>query len=169
MLSPPQAFDGTLEELCDRWIASNEPDSEAVAEFHAHFAEYVARPGALHLLRAGAELARGVERLGRDGLCLKGSDNAPAWWVQQALFLGARIAPGAFGRVVESMPTHLFEVARVQSSTASQAGWHIAHLFDVKDGRTDVDAWSRDEIVARFARSIHPCNHFLLPHPDWQR
>ena len=67
------------------------------------------------------------------------------------------------------MPAHMFDVARTLPASASAAGWHIAHVFNVKDRRTDYENWSRREVAARFVRNIHPCNHFLLPKTDWQR
>ncbi|KPL73739.1 hypothetical protein ADN00_14300 [Ornatilinea apprima] len=50
----------------------------------------------------------------------------------------------------------------------SQSGWHVAHIFDVKDRRTDYEYWDRKELLWRTARNIHPCNYFYIPKIDWQ-
>lgn len=71
--------------------------------------------------------------------------------------------------VVSTMPCHMFDVAKTSAPTASEAGWHIAHVFDVKNRDTDWPNWNRREVIARFIRNIHPANHFLLPKTDWQR
>ena len=49
------------------------------------------------------------------------------------------------------------------------AGWHVAHIFDVKNGDVSFAAWDRTELVRRTVRNIHPCNYFFIPKQDWQR
>ncbi|MDB4873814.1 MAG: hypothetical protein JWM41_260 [Gemmatimonadetes bacterium] len=66
------------------------------------------------------------------------------------------------------MPTHMFEVAKMCAPTASAAGWHVAHIFPVKDGNTDFARWDTADITRRFVRNIHPCNYFFIPKTDWQ-
>lgn len=161
----PAAFDGDLETFAAEYVVPNLPSPEAVAAFHEALAEYVATPDALLILRTGAE--RGEIYRGLDGTRFKRSDNAPAWWVHAALVHGHRIAPGAFGAVVATMPTRMFEVLPASAPTASAAGWHTAHIFPLNNGDTNFSRWSRAELVGRFVRNIHPCNYFLLAKTDW--
>ncbi len=113
-------------------------------------------------------MERGIEYETRDGTRIKATDNAPAWWVHATLVRELEIADDAFGEVIATMPCHLFEVSRTSASPASAAGWHIAHILNVKDGDTDFESWTRRSVVQRFVRNIHPCNYFLLPSIEWQ-
>lgn len=169
LVPSPATFSGTLEELWDEFIEPNLPEPAAVADIHRALADYVAVPGGVLLVRRAGDMRRRSDYVTSDGPRLRATDNAPAWWVHIALFQGCRITPNAVGHVVETIPTHLFDVARAMPTSASAAGWHIAHVFAVKDGRTDYRAWQREDAVARFIRNIHPCNHGLVPKPQWQR
>jgi len=166
--SPP-SFNGTLDELCNRYVSANLPGAEAVTDYHRALAGYLHTPDPLFLVRA----VRGTERrtvyTTRGGGRFKATDNAPAWWTHAALVQGCRIEADAMGSVAATMPAHLFDVSRVAAPTANAAGWHVAHIFPVKDGRTDYRAWDRAELVRRFVRNVHPCNYFLVPKADWQR
>lgn len=169
LVPSPNAFSGTLEELWDRFIESNLPTADAVAHFHHELTGYVRERDALLLVRQVRGMERREEYATADGTRLKATDNAPAWWVHYALLQDCRVAPGTFARVVETMPAHLFDVTRTMPASANSAGWHIAHLFGVKDGSTDFRAWRRADAVVRFIRNIHPCNYGLVPKPEWQR
>lgn len=166
--SPPE-YAGTLEELFDRFIEPNLPSYRSVEQFHEDLCRYVERPDALLLVRQVRGMERREEYATANGTRLKATDNAPAWWVHYALHQGCHITPGAFAHVVATMPAHLFEVARTMPTSASAVGWHIAHLFSVKDGQTNYQLWDRADAVARFIRNVHPCNYGLLPKADWQR
>lgn len=169
LVPSPPSFSGTLDELWSCCIEPNLPTPDAVADLHRQLVAYVREPGALLLVRQVRGMERRAEYTTADGTRLRATDNAPAWWVHYALSQGCQIAPGAFAHVVETLPAHLFDVARTMPTSASAAGWHIAHLFPVKDGRTDFRAWRRPEAVGRFVRNIHPCNYGLVPKPGWQR
>ena len=169
LLPSPLEFDGTLDELTERFILPNLPSAASVGRFHELLASCIDRADAIFLLRA----VRGTERrqiyTTRDSTRFKATDNAPAWWIHAALYQDYTIDPSAFPEVMASLPTHFHDVQRTCGPTANAAGWHVAHLFNVKDGRTDFTQWERTEVVARFVRNIHPCNYFLLPKTDWQR
>lgn len=169
LVHSPPVFSGTLDELWDGYIEPNLPDAETVGDFHRELVAYLHEQRPLLLIRQ----VRGMERRGEyvtaDGTRLKATDNAPAWWVHYALSQRCRIAPEAFARVIETIPAHLFEVSRTMPTSANAAGWHIAHLFAVKDGQTDFRSWRRGEAVGRFIRNVHPCNYGLVPKPEWQR
>ncbi|GLC27768.1 hypothetical protein [Roseisolibacter agri] len=169
LLRAPDAFHGPLEELYERFIVPNLPEPAAVADFHRALVEFLGTPDPLHLLRQVRGTERGAVYETDEGVRFKATDNAPAWWTHAALFQEVRVAPGAMGDVVATMPAHLFEVSATCPPTANMAGWHIAHLADVKDGYTNYRVWAKQEVVRRFIRNVHPCNHCLLPKPEWQR
>lgn len=169
VIPSPQSHDGTLDELWEGFIEPNTPTPAVVADFHRALADYVREPTALLLIRNVGGLQRREEYATGDGTRIRMTDNAPAWWVHYALLQGASITPGAFGPVIESIPAHFFDVARMLPASANRAGWHVAHILAVKDRSTDHMTWRRPEAVGRFVRNIHPCNHFLVPKPGWQR
>jgi hypothetical protein len=68
---------------------------------------------------------------------------------------------------VAATPCHLFEIG--STPTVNRAGWHVAHLLNVKDGDTDWTRWPRSRAVRRFVRNLHPCNVFYVPLTDWER
>jgi hypothetical protein len=70
---------------------------------------------------------------------------------------------------LNDIPTHFFTVARRLRDSVSSAGWHVAHIYDAKDGNTDWRMWRRPELVSRFVRNLHPCNCFYVPKLGWQR
>ena len=161
LVESPSAFSGPLDALYESWIEPNLPAADAVAAFHAALTAYVHDPRAELLVRQVTGMERRAEYATADGTRLRATDNAPAWWVHYALLQGHRIAPGAFAAVVRTLPAHLFDVARTTPASANAAGWHVAHLFAVKDGRTDFARWTRADAVGRFVRNVHPCNYFL--------
>lgn len=168
LVPSPQSFAGTLAELWEQFIERNIPAADAVARFHQRLSRYLGEPHALHLVRQVRGMTRREEYTTADGTRLKATDNAPAWWLHYALLQDCEIAPDAFGRVVESMPAHLFDISRTMPTSANAAGWHVAHIFAVKDGNTDYRTWRRADAVRRFVRNVHPCNYSLIPKPDWQ-
>jgi hypothetical protein len=48
----------------------------------------------------------------------------------------------------------------------NDAGWSVAHIFDVKDCNTDFQHWSKTELIKRTVRNIHPCNYFYIAKHD---
>jgi hypothetical protein len=168
-LVSPVTFDGTLDELAERYIVPNMPAIADVVAFHRSLADYVRDGDALFLLRMVSGTERRKDYAIEPGLIFRATDNAPAWWTYAALMQGFRVASGAMRAVVETMPCHMFDIAKTAPPVASNSGWHIAHIFDVKDGNTDWMRWSRRDVIGRFVRNIHPANYFLLPKTDWQR
>jgi hypothetical protein len=169
LLQSPAAFSGTLEELAERYILPNTPSPAAVVGFHERLEEYLRTPDPLLIVRYVRDIDRGRICTTADGTRFKAADNAPVWWIHYALVQDCRIAPGAFGAVMDSLPTHLFEISATLKDSANAAGWHFAHIFAVKDRSTDYRRWTRADAIARFVRNVHPCNYFLLPKPEWQR
>jgi len=165
----PSVFAGTLEEFADRHVLPNLPTGEVVIDFHQALMSYVAESDALFLVRAVSGTERRHDYPIAGSVTFRATDNAPSWWVHSALTAGHRIAPGAMRAIIGSMPCHMFDVSKVSAPVAASVGWHIAHIFNVKDGDTDYSRWTRRDVVARFIRNIHPANHFLFPKHDWQR
>ena len=164
----PTDFSGTLDELCSRYVLPNLPTPAMVAVYHRLFVAYIHEPDSLLLIRQVRGMERRSEYATVEGVRFKATDNAPAWWTHALLLEGCSIAPGAFGEVFRSIPAHMFDVPATMK-TANSAGWHVAHIFDVKDGNTAFATWSRTDAIGRCVRNVHPCNYFLLPKTNWQR
>ena len=166
----PAEFSGTLDQFCSRYVLSNLPEPAVVADFHRQLTAYVRGPDPLLLIRRVNGTERRQEPYSTsDGTRFRATDNSPAWWTHAALLQGCRIAPGAFGDVVATMPIHFHFARKLSAKTANEAGWHVAHIFDVKDGNTTYQKWSHEDAIGRFVRNIHPCNYFLVAECNWQR
>jgi len=165
----PTAYDGTLDEFIHKYVLADLPSRNAVTAFHTALTQYVESSDPLFLLRYVSDTVRRSIYETNDGTRFRATDNSPAWWVHAMLVQDHRIAPGAFAEVIATIPAHMFDVATSTGPTASAAGWHIAHIFDVKDGNTDCKRWSRAEVIGRFVRNIHPCNYFLIAKTAWHR
>lgn len=169
IVQSPSAFDGTLGDFIDRYVVGALPSPDSVRHFHDALHAYVNSTNPLFLLRYVSKTKPRAIYETADGTRFSTTDNAPAWWVHAALMQDYRIAPEAFAEVDATMPSHMFDVAATSAPTANAAGWHIAHIFDVKDGKTDFGRWTRADVIRRFVRSIHPCNYFPIAMPEWQR
>jgi hypothetical protein len=169
LVQSPPVYDGTIDAFISQYVLPDLPSPDTVAAFHDELRQYINGGDPLFLLRAVNGTVRREVYKTSDGTRFRASDNAPAWWVHAMVVQNYRIAPGAFGDVVATMPTHMFDVAAVTGRTANAAGWHIAHIFDVKDGNTDYKRWSRAEVIGRFVRNIHPCNYFPIAKAEWRR
>ena len=168
MTNAPKRFDGTLDELFEGYIAQNVLSAESVADFHRRLVEYVNSADPLFLIRAIGDTERRQIYVTGDGTRFKATDNAPAWWIHSALFQKVSFEAATFPTVIETIPAHFHDVVRYRN-TANASGWHFAHIFDVKNRNTDYPSWRRRDVIAGFIRSVHPCNYFLVPKPEWQR
>src|SRR4051812_35858309 len=88
----PRSFDGPLSELLQDYVEPTLPPVEEVAAFHEALLAYIASPDPLFLIRYMKGVERGNIYTVADGTRFKGTDNAPAWWTQAAVFRGARIS-----------------------------------------------------------------------------
>lgn len=165
----PVAWDDTLDALRAAHIEPALPDSAAVTAFHAALVPYLQSADPLLPVRMVGGMVRGTIYRTADGTRLRATDNAPAWWVHYALVQGARVALDAVESLMATLPARLFEVSRTMPTSLAAAGWHLAHLVAVKDGLTDWRRWTRREAIGYCVRSLHPCNHGLVPKVDWQR
>lgn len=139
------------------------PDPEQVAHQHRRMLEYCQQADPLFIVRALTSTERGQIYRTASGSRFVPSDNSPAWWMHFVTFNG--IADARF----EDVPTHMFQVGRLLQPNINTAGWHVAHIYNAKDRQTGWQKWTRDELVRRFIRNIHPCNCFYVPKTEWTR
>jgi hypothetical protein len=163
----PLAYDGTLNEFYDDWAKYVLLSPSAVQEFHKRFCTYMETEDPLFLIRQVVGQERGQTLRTDKGARLRPTDNAPAWWIHYQIFSGQFQRYNSFAEFIESIPCHMFHVRLPES--INSAGWHVAHIFDVKDRDVEFHQWRRDELIRRTARNIHPCNYFYIPKYEWQR
>ena len=174
---PPPRYDGPFDRFFSQFIEPNLPAPEVVRELHAALRRYVEEQDPIFFLRQ----MEGVERWRRRGnrfppqAAAGGrvavTDNSPQWALHALAYRNALPRGAGFSAWLrERMPCHIFDVGDARlGETLNDVGWHAAHIFAVKDGKTAWQSWSRDELVRRFIRNVHPCNLLLLPKTDWQR
>jgi hypothetical protein len=164
---PPKAFDGTLRELYTGWAEKVLLEADAVEQFHHLLVAYLQTADPLFLVRTVKGTERGVTIRTASGERLRATDNAPSWWIHRELFAGRLPARAAFDAFVDGIPWHMFRMPKGENINI--AGWHVAHIFDVKNGDVTFAAWDRAELVRRMVRNVHPCNYFYIPKQGWQR
>jgi hypothetical protein len=169
MIDSPSEFDGTLDDLVEQFVLPNLPSPKIVASCHRLLVDYCSSDDPVFLIRGIKGTTRGEVYSTDVGLRFKATDNAPAWWMHFALFHEVELSAQTIPAVVETMPTHMFEINAHLPHSVNSAGWHVAHIGDVKDGNIDFESWDRRELTARFLRNVHPCNCFYIPKGDWQR
>jgi hypothetical protein len=168
MITAPLDFNGPLDELYERYASQLLLSYDAVHKFHRDFrAYYLTDPDPLYLPRYVTGLERGKSIRTASGSRLHGTDNAPAWWIHYQLYTGQSRQFLSFPALLEAVPCHMFHIHLPEQ--VSQAGWHVAHIYDAKDRNLDYPHWDRAELLRRTARNIHPCNYFYIPKTDWQR
>lgn len=163
----PLAFNGTLGELYDNWAKYVLLKPSAVEDFHSQFRTYLEIEDPLFLTRQVKRQERGQTMRTEKGARFRPTDNAPAWWIHYQIFSGQFQQFASFTEFVESIPCRMFGIRLPEN--ISNAGWHVAHIFNAKDRNVDSHRWGRDELVRRTARNIHPCNYFYIPKREWRR
>ena len=159
----PEAFDGELADLYASVIEANLPAPAEVEYWHSRIVGHCRQSDSVFIVRHVAGTERGTIYTTAGGQRLKPSDNAPAWWLHFVAFNGIRDLH------FDQMPTHMFEIGRHLPTSINDAGWHVAHILNAKDWNTDWKNWSRNELIKRFVRNIHPCNCFYVPKREWHR
>lgn len=165
----PKGFDGHVDDFFARHLATTLPAVDLVVDVHRNLLRHVEATDPLFLIRHIRGTQRRCDYRTREGVRIRATDNSPAWWMYGALRAGHHIAPDAIATVLETIPCHMFDVAPRSAPVPASAGWHIAHILNVKDRNLDYANWSRRDVVRRFIRNIHPANYFLLPKTEWQR
>ena len=164
---PPNEFDGSLRDLYDRWAKNILLASEVVEDFHHLLSEYLEIADPVFLVRMVRGTVRGETVRTKADIRLRATDNAPSWWIHRELFLGRLPKCNSFEQFIESVPCHMFDIPKGEN--ISQAGWHVAHIFEAKNGDVRYGDWDRAEVRRRMIRNIHPCNYFFIPKQNWQR
>lgn len=159
----PREFDGSLSELYERHILPTLPPVDSVEKIHLEIVLHCQQERPLFVVRQVSPLVRGRVYETADGDLLKPSDNSPAWWAHFAAFNDLSIG------ALSSVPTHMFEMSARVRTSISTAGWHVAHIYNAKDGNTTWQGWDRTELIRRFVRNLHPCNCFYVPKAGWHR
>lgn len=165
MVLRPDAFTGTLDQFYDRYVLPNLPLPDAVECFHRRLVAYCLAGDPLFLVRGVGAVKRGAEYLTVTGDRLRPSDNSPAWVIHYLLFYD--LAVESFSHLMDGLPVHMFDVQRSVETSINAARWHVAHIFNARYGSTDFRHWSHEDVVCRFVRNIHPCNHFYVPLSNW--
>jgi hypothetical protein len=165
----PVSFRGTLDELYAKYILPVMPSPETVRYYHALLRDYCRDESPLFLLRQVPGVERRIVHQSPSGLRYMWTDNSPAWFFHYLLFNDFLIEPESFATLVEATPSHFHDVAKLLPNSISGAGWYVAHIYRVKDGDTNYAAWGKSDLVRRFIRNVHPCNHFYVPKGEGRR
>jgi hypothetical protein len=167
ILQAPDSFDGSLNDLYLNFVSKILPDPNVVAHIHIRLKEYCSNPNAVFLIRYVRSTVRRQIYHTRFGDRFKATDNSPAWWIAGQLIKGWKPSADEFATALAIAPSHMFDIKDASDRVLNRFGWHIAHFYNVKDRQTEYQLWSRQELIRRFLRNIHPCNQFYLPLNDW--
>lgn len=162
----PSLFEGTFNYFYNEYVEPNLPAPDRVRAFDKFLAEYLTSENPAHIIRMVKEQVRGRACATVHGDQMIPSDNSPGWWIHSFL-LGDEPIEGDAAEFFARSPTHMFKISRME--TLNTAGYHLAHIFPVKNRDTDWVNWTRSDLQRRFLLNIHPCNWFLLAKTDWQR
>ena len=175
---PPQ-FSSTLADFVNQHVAPNLLSEKKVAEFHKGLMQYAKSNDAIYILRkmrGTMRFIRGIDETiysTNEGVRFKASDNSPAWWIHYLLFHGDFKSLDSFQKLIDDIPMHMYSkpgpsINITRGKTINSFGYHVAHIYDVKDGKTDYENYSKKEIIKRFIRNIHPLNCFYISTVRWQ-
>lgn len=164
----PARFTGTLGEFYDLHVAAILPPVEAVVRMHEHIREYCALGDPLFLVRKVSSTKRSEDHSTDEGCRFRATDNSPAWWTYSHVHANRPIGPSEFADLIRRVPC---DMLRADSAVRAinLRGWHVAHIFNVKDGHTSWRQWSRRDLERRFVRNVHPCNQFYFAKSVWTK
>jgi hypothetical protein len=177
---PPQ-FSSTLAEFVEHHVKPNLLSKEGVEGFHNGLMQYIKSRDSIYILREMKDTVRfrrGIDEniySTNEGVQFKTSDNHPAWWIHHLIFHGYKFTPNdRFKRLIDDIPTHFFSIpgpsiTSRRSGTINAYGYHLAHIYNVKDGNIDYRTYSKQEMVKRFIRNIHPLNYFYIANEQWRK
>lgn len=169
MIPAPARFSGTLQQLFDEYVSKLLPTVRTVEHLHDMIQRYCELDGVVYLLRQVSGTNRGQTYRTNTGARFRATDNAPAWWMYGRLAAEWTPSLSEFSDEMSRVPAKMFDVTSPASKLINSNRWHVAHIYNVKDGDTTYQKWSRLELARRFARNVHPCNQFYIPIADWQR
>lgn len=177
----PLQFSSTLAEFVEQDVTPNLLPEEGVAAFHKGLMRYLNSNDATYILRKMGETVRfrrGIDETiyyTNESVRFKASDNFPAWWIHFLIFHGYKFNPNdRFNKLINDIPTHFFSspgpsITNRRSGTINAYGYHVAHIYNVKDGNIDYQNYSKQEIIKRFVRNIHPLNYFYIAKGQWRK
>jgi hypothetical protein len=165
----PKRFTGYLHDLFSNHLALALPPQDHVTELHATLMEYVQRGPRVFAVRNRNTLERASTLRTGGGDQIVWTDNSPPWAIHSILFKGEFLDPESFANWLKTMPIEFNTAHARKLDLINKAGYHVAHLFDVQNGRDNRDpgGWSTREVEIRFLRNIHPCNAFYVPLAKW--
>lgn len=167
IIKAPQEFSGDLETLFQMYAKYVLLEPEVVIHFHKCITNYYSETlDPLYLVRVVKNLARGKTIITDVGKKISPTDNSPSWWIHYQLFTNQFQNFDSISKFLESIPCHIHEVKI--SGHINKQGWHIAHIFNVKNGDTSFQNWDEKELLRRTIRNIHPCNYFYVPKTEWE-
>lgn len=166
MLPAPPTFSGTFSEFFQTHVAPNTPCPDRVHEFDHRLRQYLASTDPIHVVRKAGTQDRGTICTSDTGSRMLPTDNSPVWWIHAFLLSNAPF-PSDNKTLFERLPYHMFKLPS-SLTYLNSAGFHAAHIVNAKDGNTNWDSWSREELWRRTVVNIHPCNMFLVAKIDWR-
>lgn len=164
MFTCPTQFEGLFPEFFEKHILPNLPSREVVDRFDSYLRDYLDGEDPLFLVRQLRGLTRGEVVLTDHNNRVMPCDNSPVWQIHVTLLSGAELKEDAEG-FFSSLPVHFFQMRG--RANLNRAGFHAAHLVDVKDRNLLWRTWTKDELSRRMLLNLHPCNMTLLAKSDW--
>ena len=161
----PTQFSGQFRDFFYLHVSPNLPSKERVLEFDILLENYLSSSQPFHLIRKVASLERQKTFNTSEGHLLLASDNSPAWWLH-AFLLSRLPLPSDMGKFVRNIPRHMFDIKL--SNNLSKAGFHLAHLSNVKNRDTNWKDWNKEELERRMRLNIHPWNWCLIAKECWR-
>lgn len=135
-------------------------------EFHKKVLNHFRKEDSVFLIRKVKNQQRGLIYRNDQGNLLKPTDNSPSWWLHYHLFHDKLNEFSDFSEFIGSIPSHMFDIKIKEH--VSHAGWHVAHIFNTNDYKTNFSEWDENELLQRTLRNIHPCNYFYIPKSNWR-
>ena len=166
-MKTPPFFNGSIEDFYENYAEHVLIPADTMEIFHAQLVKYLQSDNPHYLVRQVKKYKRGKTIINNMGVRIRPTDNSPAWWLHYQLYTGQLQNFSDFETSIDSIPCHMFDLK--VSSHISQAGWHVAHIFDAKDRNTDIFSWDKQELTKRMVCSIHPCNYFYIAKQNWQK
>lgn len=161
----PTSFSGTLDELYEKHAKHVLIDTGQIKEFHRALMDYLKMDDPVFLVRYVRDMERGKVIRTNRGHLVKGSDNAPPWYIHKNLYTQPFTGTHSCADFLTSAWCHFHNTHNHRPHINSQ-DWYVAHIFRAKDRNTAWHDWDREELTKRMVRNIHPCNYFYVPLND---
>lgn len=157
----------SIEELYDKYVSKILIEPSVVEKFRKELIKYCQSNYPVYLIRQLKGKKRGLIYQNGARHQIMPTDNSPAWWLHYKLFNKETSEMTYFSEFLSRVPSHLFQI-KVKGHV-NHAEWHVAHIFNAKNYKTDDTNWGTTELTNRTLRNIHPCNYFYLPKTNWHK